>query len=201
MIESFGVPHVEIDLVLVNGLPVGFDYLVCNGDWVYVLPPLDPISLDIPRFIADVHIKTLARRLRMLGFDTLYSRTLADHKLAEYSKNEDRVLLSRDTQLLMRNAVTRGLYIRSTHPPEQVLEVIKRFNLLEKITPLSRCILCNGEIASIQKGEIPVNAIPPAVRERTDAFCRCNGCGKYYWKGSHVDRMLKILSEIRQALA
>ena len=181
--------------------PVVFEYLVCNGDWIYVLPPLVPAPLDNPRFIADVHLKTLARRLRMLGFDTLYDRTLEDHTLAEQSKSEGRVLLSRDTQLLMRNTVTHGLYIRSTDPAKQVLEVIKRFSLLEKITPFRRCIPCNGEIVCVPKGEIPLNAIPPAVWEREDTFYRCNSCGKYYWKGSHVDRMLKTLSEIRQALA
>ncbi len=203
LIESFGVPHVEVDQILVNGFPVGFDYLIQDEDVIHVSPPGPTSSratLNTARFIVDVHLKTLARRLRMLGFDTLYDRTLEDRRLAEYSKKEDRALLSRDTQLLMRNSITRGMYVRSTHPKEQLLEVIRRFALLERIVPFYRCILCNGELSVITKSEITAGAIPPAVWERTETFYRCKSCGKYYWKGSHVDRMLEIITEIQQAL-
>ena len=150
LIESFGVPHVEVDLILVNGSPVGFNYLVDDGDVIVVSPP-EP--QNVTRFIVDVHLGTLARRLRMLGFDTLYDTSLDDRGLAEYSEEEDRALLSRDTQLLMRNRIACGLYVRSIHPTEQVVEVIKRFTLLERIDPFSRCISCNGCGEMMGKGK------------------------------------------------
>jgi uncharacterized protein len=201
LIESFGVPHVEVGRILVNGSPAGFEYLVQNGDFVSVLPiPTNQTPAAEPRFIADVHVKTLVRRLRMLGFDTLYDPTLDDHALAKLSGRDSRILLTRDRQLLMRNIVTYGMYVRSTQPDKQVLEVAKRYSLLEKARPFCRCIPCNGKITPIAKDELPPDAVPQAVMERTETFYRCQTCGKYYWRGSHVDKMLSIVSDIRRDL-
>ena len=197
LIESFGVPHVEIDSIIVNGTPVGSDYLLREGDRIEVTPTGPRKST---RFIADVHVKTVARRLRMLGFDTLYDHSMDDDELAGYSEREARALLSRDRQLLMRNKVTSGMCLRSTNPDEQLLEVLRRFSLLNKIAPFSRCITCNGELRRIAKREISDGSIPPLVYEKTETFYRCGVCGKYFWKGSHVERMLEIIEEIRRAL-
>lgn len=199
LIESYGIPHVEIGMIEVNGSPVGFDYLVQNRDSIVVLPTSGGLPGSI-RFIADIHLKTLVRRLRMLGFDTAYDPAFDDRALAECSRNENRVLLTRDRQLLMRSMVTLGMYVRSIQPKQQVYEVIKRFNLYTMIRPFSRCIPCNGEISPIDKKEIEANCVPRAVFERTEQFYRCRNCGKYYWRGSHVDKMDGIISEIRQGL-
>jgi uncharacterized protein with PIN domain len=248
LIESYGVPHVEIDFIVTNGSPVGFEYLIRDGDFIRVFPwsrprrggarpgrarPGRPAkSNGAPRFIADVHLKTLVRRLRMLGFDTLYNTGWSDEILARRSEEDNRILLSRDRQLLMRNSVTRGMYIRNTDPKEQIVEVAKRFDLLDVCSPLSRCIPCNGKLTRITgDGETagpPSSAttrtaahavmraitsavahaaaraaahaaIPKRVREGNREFYRCPDCRKFYWKGSHVDRMLEILDEIRRA--
>ena len=163
LIESYGVPHVEVDLILVNGEPVSFDYRIHDNDRISVYPVFErldiasvtrlrPEPLRHPKFIADVHLKTLARRLRMLGFDTVYDRTLEDSDLAALSAAESRILLTRDTRLLMRNEVTRGLYVRTTDPDLQAKEIADRLDLASKAKPFSRCIRCNG---TIQKLDIP----------------------------------------------
>ena len=203
LIESLGVPHVEVGEILVNGAPVGFDYLLKTGDIVHVFPPnvgLSPGPKQQIRFIADVHLKSLTRSLRMLGFDTLYDPLWHDVELARISENSSRVLLSRDTQLLMRSNVSRGLYIRSTDPGKQVIEVMKRFQLIETIDPFMRCISCNGAISDVKKEELNDDAVPPGVIKRTDRFYRCETCGKYFWDGSHVERMRKKIEDIRSAV-
>ncbi len=217
LIESAGVPHVEVDCIVINGVPAQFDHLLEDGDSIHVfgpsvpsqsidhrgetLPRLGPAPLEIPRYVADVHLKTLVRTLRMLGFDTLYNPKWEDNELAMISEREDRVLLSRDTQLLMRNNVTRGMYIRSTDPGKQVLEVIRRFHLSDRFDPLKRCISCNGEIRTITNEEAQLATIPSEIRERMDTFYRCGSCGKYYWNGTHVKRMLKRIENIRRQAA
>lgn len=214
MAESLGVPHVEIDFILVNGLSVGFDYLLKDGDSVSIFPQsaanesipankerivhLSPVKKDSRRFVADVHVKTLTRYLRMLGFDTLYDREWEDVYLASISENEDRTLLSRDTRLLMRNNVSRGMYIRSLNPQTQVIEVIRRYQLSDKIDPFTRCISCNGRIARVENNRLTASRVPPEVLARNDTFHRCESCGKYYWNGSHVKKMQKRIEDIRR---
>lgn len=219
LIESFGVPHVEVDLILVNGKSVNFEYLVANGDRISVYPVFEGMDIgDVTRlrpkplrqsaFVADVHLKTLARRLRMLGFDTKYGPEFSDPVLADISAREERILLSRDRQLLMRNKVSRGLYVRNTDPDRQAPEIVERLDLYRSIKPFSRCISCNAEISPMAKSDIvsrqqadgresdPPSDVPPGVLAWCEEFYRCTGCGKVYWKGSHYQRMLEIIERI-----
>lgn len=214
LIESLGVPHVEVDCILVNGASVGFDYLLAENDRITVFPPglsarsfgckesellrLSPPDRENPRFLADVHLKTLARLLRMLGFDTLYDRRWDDHDLARIAEQEGRVLLSRDTRLLMRNNVPRGFYVRSTNPDEQIVEAVIRYHLADRFDPFKRCINCNGEITEIDKEGIAAGEVPPGVKAGAGSIFRCTACGKYYWNGSHVERMRERIETIRR---
>jgi uncharacterized protein with PIN domain len=199
LIESLGVPHVEVAGIEVNDVPVGFDYLLNDGDFVYVHPASpSPAEGEATRFIADVHVKTLARYLRMLGFDTLYDRGWDDVTLASISQRENRVLLSRDTRLLMRSNITRGMYVRSIHPRTQIIDVIKRYNLSGRIDPFKRCITCNGEISPVAKDALISGKVPQDVLARTNSFYRCGYCGKYYWNGTHVEKMAKRIDDIRR---
>ncbi len=205
LIESLGVPHVEVDLILVNGESVNFDYQVKNGDLISVYPVFErldisavtrlrPQPLREPRFIADVHLKTLARKLRMLGFDTLYDQSWDDPQLADISTREERILLTRDRGLLKRSIVRRGLFIRSHRPAEQLREIIRRLDLAKSARPLSRCIRCNGplERISLEKA-LDENSsgvmIPRDVQEEQKEISRCTCCAKLYWRGSHYDKM------------
>ncbi|HDQ14166.1 MAG TPA: twitching motility protein PilT [Sediminispirochaeta sp.] len=213
LIESFSVPHVEVDLVLVNGESVDFSYQLREGDSVAVYPVFE--SLDIstvnhlrpeplrePRFIADVHLGTLARRLRTLGFYTEYQNHADDSYLAERSAREGLILLSRDRQLLMRRIVSRGVYIKNTKPNEQVRELAARLDLYEKIRPFKRCVVCNGLLRRLEIGsrewEERQHQIPPGVRKWCRSFRICDSCGKIFWRGSHLNRLQALLHQLEQ---
>lgn len=203
-IESLGVPHVEVDLILVNGKPVDFSYIVNDGDRMSVYPvferfaiggvsPLRERPLRNPRFILDVHLRALARRLRLLGFDVDYSKERDDRELADISEKEKRILLSRDLQLMMRKKVSRGLYVRNIDPRLQVEEILDRLDLRSLCVPFSRCIECNGTIRPIGTGgeefKSLYDRIPEGVRSWCLEYFLCESCGKIYWKGSHYDRL------------
>ncbi len=174
MIESLGVPHTEIDLILVNGESVDFSYLVQDGDQISVYPVFEsfditpvvrvrPKPLREPRFVLDQHLGKLAAYLRMLGFDTLYRNDYDDPELAQISHAEKRTLLTRDRGLLKRSMVTRGYYVRETNPRRQVAEVIRRFDLGGLVAPFRRCITCNGvlEVAAFATTPAPWTRVSP----------------------------------------
>ncbi|MCX7678883.1 MAG: Mut7-C ubiquitin/RNAse domain-containing protein [Spirochaetes bacterium] len=206
LIESIGVPHVEVDLILVNGESVGFDYIVQDGDRISVYPmfemldisqvtKLRPHPLREIRFVLDVHLRKLARYLRLFGFDVLFDETLDDAKLAEISSRQRRVLLTRDRGLLKRRIVERGFVIRNTDPRQQLLEVFKRLNLWSLCNPFSRCLECNGAI--IPANDVPdEHAIPLGVRQWCNEYFRCVQCGKVYWKGSHYEKLARFVNRI-----
>lgn len=203
LVESCGVPHTEVDLIIVDGESVGFDHPVHDGDHISVYPQFE--SFDISsivetraqplretKFVADVHLGRLARDLRLLGFDTLYDRDWGDAQLAEISSKERRILLTRDGELLERSSVTRGYYVRSAHQLTQVVEVTRRFYLDEGLQPFTRCIICNGEMSPVDKADV-AHRVPFRPRERVDDYSRCGKCGRVYWQRAHrseLDRMI-----------
>jgi len=209
MIESLGIPHTEIDLILVNSKPVDFSYIVQDQDRISVYPVFE--SLDISplvrlrpeplrkiRFVMDTHLGKLAKYLRMLGFDTLYGNDWEDHVLAELSyRGDGRILLTRDIGLLKRKMITHGYFVRETSPRAQVREILCRFDLRGMITPFRRCVHCNGEISPVNKNDI-TDKVPAGVLRDFDEFVRCKDCQRIYWKGSHYDRMLNFIRALTQ---
>lgn len=209
LIESVGVPHVEIALVLCDGTPVGFDHRVRGGERVSALPPLRhlghegaptaaPAPPRVPRFVCDVHLGTLARRLRLLGFDTLYDNSWDDDQLAHLAAEEGRILLSRDRGLLKRRVVTHGYLPRSDDPDEQALEVLRRYRLDAELAPSTRCVPCNGRLEPVARDEV-LDRIPPRTRAAIDSYARCVDCAQLYWPGSHRDALTPFLDRARAA--
>ena len=211
LIESLGVPHVEVDLILVNSTPVTFDYLVQDNDRISVYPeferldirgvtPLKDRPLRQTRFVADVHLHTLARKLRMLGFDTDYEKHRDDDVLAEISEREKRVLLTRDRQLLMRKNVSRGLYVRNTDPDKQIREIIRRMDLYSSIEPFKRCVLCNTPIKPLEpenpEYERLASQVPRDVKTWCDRYFYCPTCMKIYWRGKHIEKMEAFIEDV-----
>jgi uncharacterized protein with PIN domain len=205
-IESFGVPHAEVELVLVNGQPVDFSHRVRDGDAVSVYPVFE--SLDVRavprprreplrdlRFVLDVHLGRLAAYLRMAGFDAQYRNDAGDEELAAVVERERRVLLTRDRYLLMRSNVDRGYWVRSKEPKRQFVEVLRRFELAASMQPFTRCTRCNGELEAVRREDV-WERLPEGVRER-DGFRRCVSCGQVYWEGTHHARMQKMLEWAR----
>lgn len=199
LIETCGVPHTEVELILRGGESIGLDAPVGEGDRLAVYPMFEtfdvrpllrlrPRPLRRPRFIADAHLGALARRLRLLGFDTLWHNDLGDAALARLAAEEQRILLTRDRQLLMRQAVTHGCYLRSHATAAQLAELIQRLQLCAEIAPFTRCTLCNGLLEPVPP-EAVAPGLPPRVRERRKDYWRCPGCGRVYWKGTHWQAM------------
>ena len=211
LIESFGVPHVEVDLVLANGASVDFSYIVGDGDRISVYPVFEslsigavtrlrPVPLRNPRFILDVHLQKLARRLRLLGFDVDYLPVRDDAELSEVSDRENRILHTRDRQLLMRKNISRGMYVRNTDPEKQILEILNRLDLWDRCRPFSRCIECNGDIGRLEiQSEAAAGIagrIPPGVRSWCGEYYYCRNCERIYWKGSHYVKLQKMVDGI-----
>ncbi len=205
-IEALGIPHTEVDLILVNGESVDFTYRLQDGDQVSVYPVFEsvdittlvrlrPTPLREVRFVLDTHLGRLAGYLRMLGFDTVYYNDCSDEELARISSEEKRILLTKDRGLLKRNLVTHGYYVRGTHPREKLVEVLQRFDLFRQVQPFSRCIRCNGILEEVSKEEV-LEFLPPKVRAGYDAFRRCQGCDQVYWKGTHYERMQRFLERV-----
>lgn len=202
-IESFGVPHVEVDLILANGQSVDFGYRVQDGDRISVYPVFEafdiagltrlrPEPLRDPRFVLDVHLGRLTAYLRMLGFDTLFQNQWADERLAEISQIEHRILLTRDVGLLKRGSVTHGYYVRATQPRQQLPEVVGRFDLGRLANPFSRCLRCNALLVRADKDQVR-DQLPIQVALLHDEFLRCPDCARVYWKGGHFRRMRQLI--------
>jgi uncharacterized protein with PIN domain len=205
-VEALGVPHTEVDLVIVNGQSVGWNHRLREGDRVSVYPVFENIDvsplvrlrdepLRDPRFVLDVHLGKLARLLRMVGFDSAYRRDYSDREIVEISERERRIVLTRDRGILKTKTVTRGYCIRSTDPREQLREVVGRFDLLSKVRPFNRCMLCNGVLGRVARERVAA-VVPARAAAARDEFFRCAGCGKIYWKGSHYDRMKRSIRDM-----
>jgi len=206
LIESMGIPHTEIDLILANGKSVKFSYIAENGDKFSIYPvfetldispttQLRPKTLRDPKFVLDGHLGKLVSYLRMLGFDSVYRNDMDDAELAKISVNENRILLTRDRGLLKRDMITHGCLIQSRDPKEQLLSVIQRFDLFSEIDPFTRCMTCNGMLLPVKKSEI-IDHLESKTKKYYQEFKGCNICGKIFWKGSHHEKMTRLIEWI-----
>jgi len=206
MIESFGVPHTEIDVILVNGRPVDFSWIVQDGDRISVYPVFE--SLDIspllrlrpsplrnPAFVLDSNLGRLARYLRLLGFDCLYRNDFDDATVAEIASREQRIVLTRDRALLQRKFIARGFFVRADTPSEQAREVLARLDLYRLVAPYTRCTRCNGLLQAANKQDIE-HRLEPKTRRYYDRFRQCTQCGQIYWQGSHHARAQHLIEEL-----
>ncbi|HTP51974.1 MAG TPA: Mut7-C RNAse domain-containing protein [Anaeromyxobacteraceae bacterium] len=206
VIESLGVPHTEVDLILADGESVDFSWTLKDGARVSVYPVFEaldiapltrvrPEPLRTVRFVLDGHLGRLARRLRMLGFDALWWRDPGDEEIARVAAAEHRIVLTRDSGLLKRRVVTHGYRVREVDPRRQLAEVVRRLDLLRSAVPLSRCLCCNALLETAPKEEV-ASALPPRVRERHEEFRRCPVCRRVYWPGSHRQRMEQVIASL-----
>ena len=147
------------------------------------------------RFVADRMIGRLARMLRLLGYDTVYQPELKPTGLTELALREDRIILTRGETRLRFPGVTNVFSVRSEHPSEQLREVVAEFSLDPKLGLWTRCTVCNGAISPVAKEKIK-DLVKPKVYEIYSDFYRCEGCGRVYWHGSHVEQILKNLSHV-----
>lgn len=203
VIEAVGVPHTEIDLILVDGESVGFDHILSDKSLVSVYPIFE--SFDISKvthlrskplrdkkFLLDVHLGKLALSLRIMGFDSYYKNNFDDKQIIKIALSENRTILTRDLGILKPGNVTHGYFVRETNADNQVREIINRFQLNNDIDLLSRCLKCNSPLEAKDKSKIEHLLLPNTKKYFSD-FYYCSQCEKVYWKGSHYQNILKKL--------
>jgi len=206
MIEALGVPHTEVELILVNGISVGFDRILKQSDRVVVYPKFETFDVmpliklrDAPfrltRFIADAHLGGLGRLLRMAGFDTLYDNNYSDPAIEDIAARERRIVLTRDRELLKRRTITHGCYVHAIKPELQLEEIVDRLDLRRSAKPFTLCLQCNAPLHAIPKSEIE-NLLPPSVCKVHEHFSTCNICHGIFWEGSHWRRMRQLLDRV-----
>lgn len=206
VIEAQGVPHSQIDLILVNGASVSFNYHVAGGERISVYPVFErlditplirlrPAPLRQPRFIADVNVGKLARQLRLLGFDVYYQQHLDDPVLVKMAVEQHRIILTRDIGVLKYSAVTHGYWVRHTQPKKQLVEVITALQLESYLHPFTRCSDCNSLLKEVDKQDIVHRLKPHTARLFTKFWC-CPGCHKLYWQGSHYHRFNHMINTL-----
>jgi uncharacterized protein len=206
VIEALGVPHPEVDVIVVNGQAVDFSYRMHDGDQVAVYPAFHTVDVtglrrvgtDPPqpvRFVLDIHLRKLASLLRLAGFDALLLTD--DAEVAEASATERRVALTRDVGLLKRSIIQHGSWIRQTNPELQFIEVLQRFDLADRMHPFVRCMECNTLLVPVD-ADVVAERLPPGTRECFSQFHRCPGCERVYWQGSHYERLVRLLEDARR---
>jgi hypothetical protein len=209
VIESCGVPHPEVGLILLNGKALDLDRCLTGDTEVEVYPPGIGYPLfekkhhqvtTILRFVADGHLGKLTRNLRLLGFDVAYDCRADDRQLLAIMEAENRALLTRDRRLLMHAVVKTGYCPRSQKPNEQTIEIVRRFELFDLIAPFTRCLRCNEKLREVAKADV-IEKLEPLTKIYYKQFRRCTGCGQIYWSGSHFAGLQRRIETIRARLA
>jgi hypothetical protein len=178
-VESLGVPRTEIG-----------EIVVAADGTVDVRPVQRPQWIPEPRFLLDVHLGSLARRMRLVGLDTAYRNDADDDELVTQAIAERRVLLTQDRGLLRRRALPHGAYVHGDRADGQLADVLDRF--APPLTPWTRCPSCNGALETVAKDEVEA-LLEPGTRRSYTEFVRCADCGRPYWRGAHAGRLDAIV--------
>jgi uncharacterized protein with PIN domain len=157
-----------------------------------------PQRLPCARFILDVHLGALARRLRLVGVDAVYPDDSDDDALIEQANAGQRVLLTQDRGLLRRRKLWLGAYVRGARPDEQLRDVLDRF--VPPLAPWTRCTACNGPLSPARKRAVE-QLLQPGTRRTYQAFSRCAACGRVYWHGAHSKRLQAIVDSAVRTVA
>ncbi|QIY53379.1 Mut7-C ubiquitin/RNAse domain-containing protein [Streptomyces sp. RPA4-5] len=195
VVESLGVPLTEVGRLVVDGAEVPVSHVPQEGERIEVRAIERPQRLPGAslRFLLDVHLGTLARRLRLLGVDAAYTNEdPGDAALATLSAKEQRVLLSRDRGLLRRREIWAGAFIYSDRPDEQLRDVLGRF--APTLAPWTRCTACNGPLMDADKDSVREH-LEHGTQRTYDVFAQCTACGRVYWRGAHHSRLEAIVEQ------
>ena len=195
-IEALGVPHTEVGRLTVNEQSATLQRIVREGDAIEVFPAqpeTGPEKGPDPFFIADAHLGGLARLLRMLGFDTLHEPAFRDADIRRLAREERRIVLTRDRELLKCREIARGAYVHAIRVESQMAEVAARYRLAERARPFTLCLRCNLPLERVAKAAVAAR-LPPKVLELHQEFTHCPGCDRIYWPGSHYRRMRSVLT-------
>ncbi len=206
IIEAFGVPHTEVDIIIANGESIDFKYILQGGDQISVYPAFEKPNIQNilhlcpappfkTRFIVDINLGDIVKLMRVLGFDVYYDQDLSNQNIIELSKKDDRIIITKSRKLLKFKDVAYGLLLHSGTTEAQIKDIIYRLEIKDKVRPFSRCLRCNGILSSVPKEEIE-DRIPPKTRSFCDQYSHCESCNKIYWEGTHVFEMRKVIDRI-----
>ena len=206
MIEALGVPHTEVDLILVNGNSVDFTYILQDKNRVSVYPVFESLNIadvthlrKIPlrrnKFIADINLGDIVKYMRALGFDIYYDALFSSREIIDISKTENRIILTKSRKLLTFKEVSHGIFIRPGTTIEQIRRIIDYLDIKDDIKPFSRCLQCNTLLDVVPKDKI-LDRIPPMTKEFCDKYVQCRSCDKIYWEGTHFINMKKVIKQI-----
>jgi uncharacterized protein len=199
VVQALGVPLTEVAPPTVDGAAADVARPLHPGAVVGLDPPPRPQPLPHgARFLLDVHLGTLARRLRLLGLDTSYDNDADDAELVARAGREHRVLLTQDRGLLMRRALQAGAYVRGHGAEAQLADVLDRF--APPLRPWTRCAACNGELADVPKEQV-LDRLEPGTRRHYERFARCRSCGRVYWHGAHGRRLDALVADAVRAVS
>ncbi len=197
LVESLGVPLTEVGGLVVNGEPAAPGYRPRGGDVVTVGAVARPQRVPSARFVLDVHLGKLARRLRLAGVDAAYANDLDDDALIEQANAGRRVLLTQDRGLLRRRKLWLGAYVYGARPDAQLADVLERF--APPLAPWTRCTACNGLLFPVSKADVEA-VLQPGTRRTYQSFSRCRSCGKVYWRGAHSERLEAVVASALRAV-
>lgn len=206
MIEALGVPHTEIDLILVNGKSKDFSYITQDGDRVSVYPAFESLNIEdvtrlrkIPlrrtKFIADIHLGDIVKYMRALGLDVYFDPSLSHRKIIEISGRENRIILTRSIKLLKFREITHGIFVRPGTTERAIIWILGYLDIKDRVRPFSRCLRCNNLLAPVPKERI-AERIPPKTKGFCDEYSHCKSCDRIYWKGTHFIKMMKVIDRI-----
>ncbi|MFJ8742235.1 Mut7-C RNAse domain-containing protein [Embleya sp. NPDC127516] len=203
LVESAGPPLPEVGALLVDGREVGPGHRPAGGEVVDVLPIRRPQAIPEfadapPRFLLDVHLGALARRMRLIGIDTAYHNDCDDPTLVIQANAERRVLLTQDRGLLRRKNLWFGAYVYGIRADGQLDDLLRRFAL--PLAPWTRCTACNGELRAATREEVE-SEVEAGTLDRVDAFARCRACDRVYWHGAHGGHLDEIVEAARRTVA
>jgi len=206
LIEALGIPHTEVDLILINGTSVGFNTIVKDRDRISVYPVFE--SLDIKgvthlrklplrtvRFIADNNIMDVVKYMRALGFDVVVNPAFTPREIIDFSKKENRTILTKSRHLLKFKDVTHGIFIRQGNLKDQIRHILTLLNLFDSVKPFSRCLVCNTILSDAPEERIETQ-VPPKVKRRCETYVYCVQCQKIYWQGTHHEKIKAVLADI-----
>lgn len=155
-----------------------------------------PSAEGSPRFIVDMNVGKLAKWLRVLGYDAAFANPISDPELVRRGLEEGRVVLTKDRGIAARRLATTGqlrvLLVPGDRVQEQLRFVIQTLGLDERGQAFTRCLACNVLLETVEPTAVR-NLVPPYVFATQRRFCRCPGCQKLYWPGTHWQRMLERL--------
>jgi uncharacterized protein with PIN domain len=197
LVQSAGIPLTEVGALTIADAEVDAGYRPGPGDTIRVTAVTRPQPLPAggARFLLDVHLGSLARRMRLVGLDTRYGDPVDDAELAEVAVAEDRILLSKDLGLLRRRVLRHAAYVRGTSGDDQLADVLDRFD--PPLAPFTRCPACNGSLRTATLAEV-ADEVEEGTRRSYQEFARCTACGQVYWKGAHARQLDAIVRGTRR---